>query len=216
MLPSNLKKLRLKALALPVLLLLMQSCHIGESLPENRNIYVDLSGIEVRNTTSMDYTKYVNNHSVQEYQEAFMKGLTSTMTSYNVTVVQDPAQADFIVKVERIDVQESSETHTVRDEDSEYNGATYFLHTCEVSADGSVHENGSNLTDVHGLIDKEEKVKNNRNLGDLLTGSNQDNNTYRHKEFSSDIFIDLSERAGNRMGSQITRKLARYIKKGRI
>ena len=165
---------------------------------------------------SIPYSKYINNSSPETYRSKFVSGCTGAFAADNITVVSEGQ--DFTLVLTSIKLKEYKTEHTVDDPDSEFNGQSYYLHTCEVTATADLYK-GNRLEKIDSFTvsaDKEEKVKNNRNLGDLITGDNKDNNTYRHKELFDNVFEGISEKCGRRIEAETSSTLFRLIKKGKV
>lgn len=195
--------------------LILQGCALGKKLPEPRTIEVIIDTDLL--LTSIPNPKYINNHTVTEMKDAFLNNLIEVMGNDNLIYVE--SGGEFVLVVEEMEATESSSDHTVDDPDSEFNGMTYTLHKCDVDIAVELYVAGpqtqeSRISAHSTSVDKEEKVKNNRTVGDFITGGNQENNEYRHKQLSDDVFVDLHERAAFNLAGKVSTKLYNLIKKG--
>jgi hypothetical protein len=198
-------------------LLFLQSCYLGSTLDTPTTMAID-ENFEVLKITIVDSASYADYSAADEYKALYLEGLKSSLTASNVTVVDASANPDYTIVITWVKVLESSNTHTVSDEESEYNGQQYELTECEVDADVTMFK-GTTRTNQAGTwiisASKEEKVKNVRNLGDRITGSNHDRTIYREKLLSADVFNDLATKCGRRTEAKITSKIDRQRKKGK-
>lgn len=196
--------------------LMLNSCYLGKQLDENVHVSIE-DNFTVSKVNNQGDT-YIDNYSETDYQKYMIENLISSLEVCNVTVVDENSEAiDFVISVTRLNLDESTRTETVDDVNSEYNGRTYELATCEADADFSLYSNQSGSRSLIGsysvFAEKEEKVKNSRTALDYMFGSNKDNTEYRHKLLSDDVFKVLSEKCGNRISAKATKKMAKSFKK---
>lgn len=195
----------MRTLLLFLLSISFSSCFIGRKVPEGTTIRI-VNNATVSNRMPSD-SPYWQGKSEQECVAAFMNGISSELEFYKVKVVT-AGDADYELMVDRIELSETLNNETVNDPNSPYNGKTFQLADITVTASGDI----SNIKNkehrrVNGLGSRQEKISNNRNLGDLIFGSNKDNTTYRLKSLPDNVVVDMSERAGRRVATDITRKL---------
>ncbi len=199
--------------------IILQGCNIGKQLPTEKKIYItDEAGYEAIITSSVP--KYIFNVSEEQIRTAFLRDMKLSMGYNKLIAVDDLSQADFKLVIRSIKIIESETSYTVSDADSPYNGMTFPLANCEIrtKADLYLYSGGKEtlLESIEDIEDKEEKVKNSRTLGDLITGDNKDNNQYRLKAFPDNVFEDVAEKGGRSMAAKVTNKLVRRFKKGEL
>ena len=196
-------------LSLIVVALSLSSCYISKNL--DREVRVSLTTdftVEVSNTGNSQFT---SNFTAEEYKAAFIERLTSEL-SYSKIIV-DPANPEFNVVISKVVIKESTKTETVNDEESEQHGQSYELTSLDIDASGSVTQVVGGKTETWTAYKgKEESVTSNRSGGQIITGQNKDNNTYREKEFSSDKAKDLTGDTGRRSGAVIINKIHKILK----
>ena len=162
-----------------------------------------------------NYSKYVNGDAAY-YQAQFINGfMNEAKITKNVTIDNNALNPDFILEIKKITVTESDFTQTVNDAKSEYNGKEYLLNKVECYGevdciDGKTNKKiGMSCTNVKS---KQEKLKNNRNLGDLISGTNKDRSTYRQKLLRDDIARQLTEDVGRRVWVPISKRIKKAVK----
>ncbi|MFH2095790.1 MAG: hypothetical protein ABIJ16_08800, partial [Bacteroidota bacterium] len=195
-----------------LVLVMLNSCYFGKHLDETRYIAVtDEFSPYTGNSTSF---VYINNYTISDYESYYLTKLTEELSYYNATVVDISSQrVDYTLVIKQLNLKESTKSEVVDDPASEYHGQSYELIVCDADVSFSLYK--GRVTDDK-LIDhytagasKEEKLTNNRNLGDYMFGSNKDNSQYRHKLLSDDIFKDLTEKCANRTTAKITKKISK-------
>ncbi len=198
-----------------LIIVFISGCYWGRNLEKNQKIkIIDNFTPDIDNSIS---SVYINNYNADNYQTFCIDELRSNLEINNVTLINNnTSQIDFTVVIDKLLLQEKTKTETVNDESSLYNGQSYDLIVCDVDIKfklykGDVKDNY--LIDTYSInVNKEEKVTNNRNLGDYMFGTNKDNAEYRQKLLSDDIFKTLSEKAGRRTSAKVTTKISKRIK----
>lgn len=200
-----------------LLLAVLDSCSLGKKLDHNKSIFIRDEVVVVDNSI-VEQPRYLPLVSFDDCKESFIQAVKYNCAYDNLTVVDSPDSADFILVLTKLELRESHKQETVNDENSEYNGVTYELSSCEATARGVLYNGKTNkrLASLSSFGDKEEKVKNNRTLGQLITGANKENDVYRLKMLSDNVFIDVSEKAGKKLEGETSYKIYRLIKKGKI
>ncbi|MFO0358705.1 MAG: hypothetical protein ACK50A_17250 [Sphingobacteriaceae bacterium] len=162
-----------------------------------------------------NYSKYVSGDAAY-YQAQFMNGfMNEAKITKNVTIDNNALNPDFILEIKKITVTESDFTQTVNDAKSENNGKEYLLNKVECYGevdciDGKTNKKiGMSCTNVKS---KQEKLKNNRNLGDLISGTNKDRSTYRQKLLRDDIARQLTDDVGRRVWVPISKRIKKSLK----
>ena len=177
------------------------------AVPDNTfNVYLN---------STAPFTKYVSLTTKEEIAAAFLKAFESEGgLTQNVTYTNDASQADFILKITSVNVKETHSVEKVNDPNSPYNGQSYNLNSIDCTADVDVINAKTKVTVATCSNSKirSEQLKNNRDLGDLITGSNKDNTNYRTKLLSDNICTNLADDVGRRIWTPITRKLEKNSK----
>lgn len=184
----------------------LSSCYISRQVETPVSMRIDESFMVV--TSQPDDPKYMKEQDTAKFKQMFIEGIKNELTSYNVTVVNDNS-CEFVLKIKSFRLRESVNTSTVDDAASPYNGQSYALHSCDADVDFVLLKNGSEAEKGFAGVNKEEKLTNNRNVGDYILGTNKSGSEYRHKQLSGDVFEDLSQRAGRRTAARITKKLTK-------
>lgn len=188
-----------------------QSCYISRPLKVSKTIKI-ISDI----TPEVDKTedaKYITNYNYNDYKDAYVNELKNTLINYNLNET-DKENCDFTLVITKLNISETISTETIDDSESDYNGQTYDISNCSVSAYFTLYK-GNRLKEItknHAYSTKDEKITNNRNLGDYIFGDNKDNKTYRYKGLPDDILLTLSQKAGRRTVGKITKKINKEIK----
>lgn len=160
--------------------------------------------------------QYLYYKTADEYRNAFVEALKNQSGySQNVTVVSDTAKADYILKITYLSLSESDRNETVNDTKSSDNGSTYVLASCDGNATYEWYDaqTGAKICANEASATKSEKVTNNRNLVQLVSGTNKDHTQYRQKMLSDDACEDVARTCGRHTWSAASAKLARYLKK---
>ncbi len=193
---------------------MLNSCYWGKTLNTNQKIKIsaDFSPLINNNESSV----YVNNNTSEEYRAACVNKLKSELQTYNATIVENDMQtADFTIIIERMSLKETSKSETVNDQSSPYNGKTYYLVSCNVDVEFKLYKGDSKTGKFIGKYyintEKEEKITNNRSLGDYMFGQNKDNSEYRQKLLPDDIFLRLCRKAGSRISGKTTNKISKNL-----
>lgn len=197
--------------------IVLTSCSLGKRLEENKTIFIR-DNVEVVNTSIDGNLKYLPLVTFEDCKNRFVQAVKENCQYDNLTLVDSPDSADFVLVLTKLQLSESHKEETVNDENSEYNGVTYELANCEASGYGTLYKGNSNevLASLSSYGDKEEKIKNNRTLGQLISGANKENDVYRLKMLSDDVFLDVSDKAGKKLEGETSFKISRLIKKGKI
>lgn len=155
--------------------------------------------------------------SDEEISNGFISSLKNEGgITHNVTMVDDETKADYTLNVVLLQITEGSKTEIIDDPKSPYNGQHVILNTVDCSATIKVVDNKNksvNLQECRNTKSKSEDLKNNRNAGDLLFGTNKDRTEYRTKLLSEKICLNLAEDVGRRVWVPITKRIAKNIKK---
>ena len=202
----------LSFLFITVIFFTVQSCYISRPLKEPKTIKIVINFTPEK----QDYgnTKYINNYSTDDYKKNYIAELKNELDIYNLKET-DKNNPDFTLIIDKFKVSETLSTETVNDEKSEYNGQSFEVSNCSVDVNFSLYYGNvdKEITSTFASASKSEKVTNNRNLGDYITGSNKDNSIYHFKGLNDDIFITLSKKAGRRTVAKLTKKIHKAIKK---
>jgi hypothetical protein len=163
-----------------------------------------------------NYIKYLDLQSPEQITSAFLKGFKSEAAiTKNVTLKFNDENADFILKVKSLVVTESSKIETISDPKSPFNGQQVELNRVESSVTIEIIDTKNKtkkLMDCFNSKERNEKLKNNRDIGDLITGTNKDKTQYRTKLLNDNICLNLSEDVGRRIWVPISRRIAKTIK----
>lgn len=166
-------------------------------------------------STNVNYLKYVV-ASPGDYESKFLENLISEgKITRNVTIDNETQSPDYIIEVKGLTITESEFSETVNDAASPYNGQTYFLNKVEANCNVVVINAKTNKQiglSCGNIKSRQEKLKNNRNLGDLILGTNKDRKSYREKALRDDIALDLAADVGRRVWVPITKRIRKSLK----
>lgn len=200
----------------------LQSCALTASLPEEKTVYIDDKS-QIMLSPNVAVPKYLFAVPNDQLRQALIQQMTTTMGYNKLKVVTNLAEAEFKVEINSaIAFTESASPYTVSDASSPYNGITFQLSNCAVSYTAKLyHRNISTgaekyLEDFSISENKEEKVKNSRTLGQMVSGSNKDKDEYRLKGLRDDVMKEVAEKGGRAGANRICSRLARLIKKGKL
>lgn len=199
-----------KLILLLGLILITNSCYVSKSLESPVKVKLDTQSIQF-NLEDDGQNWYLKNYTKEEYLDRYKTGLRGKLSSNNVVLVESGYQ--YLVRVREVKFTESHSSETVDDPDSEYHGKSYELASVDLEASGEILDgNGRKVQTWWADKGKNEKVKNSRNFGDLVLGNNKDNNTYRMKNLSDDVFLDKADDLGRRSGVRIINDLVKLSK----
>lgn len=172
-------------------------------------------GLQVVIHNTATFVKYTQANSKEQIAAEFIESFKKEgAITPNITFSNDATSADFILNLKTITVTESSATEKIDDPKSSYNGKTMELNTVDCTADieiVDVKNKGAKNVYCSNSKTRTEKITNNRDLGDLISGINKDHTTYRTKLLSDSICIQLCTDVGRRIWTPLTRKLSKAI-----
>jgi len=190
-------------------LIILQSCYVSKTL--ERDVKVSLSESIAMSISNNGNSTFSSNYSEEEYKKAFIEGMKAEFASGHIILVDN--SPEFTVSISEFSMIESTKTETVSDSDSEDNGKVFELSSLSLNAKGQVVKvDGTDSRDWWADKSKDEKVTNSRSGGQIITGDNKDNNTYREKEFSDNEALDLARKCGRRSGARIINDIVKAIK----
>lgn len=205
-----------KLFLLLVLGVTLASCYMARKIEKPISFRVEIYSDVQLYGNSENNNRYINNKTPEEYKKAFLDGLRQKAGyEENVTLIEsDTVVVDYILQVFFLSVSESERTETVNDPNSPHHGKSYNLTKVKASASFRILNNmGENLSkDLEVDADREEKLKNSRNLGQIIIGTNKDNTLYREKLLSDDIAYTLSENLGGKVYGVFTQKVKKDLK----
>ena len=163
-----------------------------------------------------NYTKYVTSFSESDYEAKFVEGLTSEgKLTHNVTIDNEATNPDYIIEIKSLVVTESDFTQTISDPKSANNGKQFLLNKVECNGDVDCIDAKTNKKiglSCSNIKSRQEKLKNNRDLGDLISGSNKDHSSYRQKALNNDIAKQLADDVGRRIWVPISKRIKKALK----
>ena len=199
----------MKKIAVILLAFVLTSCYVSKTLERDVNVSLNESFfVTVSNTGNSTFS---GKYSQEEYKQAFIEGMKAEFAGSHIILTE--SNTEFMVSITELIITESSKKDTVSDADSKDNGKVYELSALKLSAKGAVKKaDGANVSDWWADKNKEEKVTSMRSGGQMITGNNKDNNSYREKEFSDDKALDLARQCGRRSGARIVNDIVRALK----
>ena len=199
-----------------VCLLLTQCILFKKEIPKPVVIKIVVPNDYSTVNINANYVKYANAYTSLDYQNKFLENLISEgKLTKNVTIDNETQSPDFIIEVKSLSITETDFTETVNDSKSPNNGKQFLLNKIECNA--TVHCIDGKTNKLIGLSCsnskiKQEKLKNNRNLGDLISGSNKDHSTYRQKLLADNIALQLAGDVGRRVWVPISKRIKKSVK----
>jgi len=190
-------------------LVMFQSCYVSKTL--ERDVNVSLSESFIINISNNGNSTFSSNFTSEEYKTAFIEGMKSEFATGRIVLVDN--NPEFTVSINEVSLVESTKSETVSDSDSDDNGKVFELSSISVNAKGKVVK-VDNLDSRDWWADKskDEKVTNSRSGGQIITGDNKDNKTYREKEFDNNEALDLAQKCGRRSGARIINDIVKALK----
>ncbi len=166
-------------------------------------------------SANVNYVKYVT-ASPNEYQSKFIDNFISEgKATKNITIDNESQNPDYILQIKNLSVVEGEFSQTVSDASSSANGQVYFLNKVDVSCEVLCLDAKTNKQigfSCTNLKARQEKVKNNRTLDQMVSGTNKDRKTYHEKAMRSSIAMDLAGDVGRRVWVPITKRIRKSLK----
>lgn len=197
-----------------LIVLSLSSCTIFEKrikTPVTIALSSNTPYISIKSTASE--TRYISNllndTVANEFKRSFLK---EAQTIPNITVTNDTTKSDFIIKILSLKLLETSASEKIDDEKSEFHGKEVVLNSVECNAEIEVIDTKNPNKKLKTCFDsksRSEKLKNNRDLGDLILSQNKDHTYYRTKPLRSYIAMDLVDDVGRRIWVPVTRRIAK-------
>ena len=173
-------------------------------------------GLQVVIHNTATFVKYTHANSKEQIALQFIESFKKEgAITPNISFSNDAASADFILNLKTVTVTESSAIEKIEDPKSSYNGKSMELNTVDCTATieiVDVKNKSAKSVYCSNSKTRTEKITNNRNLDDLISGSNKDHTQYRTKLLSDSICIQLCTDVGRRIWTPLTRKLAKELK----
>lgn len=203
-------------IAFVLLLGCFESCTLfKKNIPKPVTVsYNEAEFIVTLNSTAWN-TKYLNMVNADEILNGFISNFKSEGSgTKNITLVPYGTPSDFILKFKSLSVNESSRTEKINDAKSPYNGQEVVLNSVECSAVFELVNTKKNTSAFFNCSNtklRSEKVTNNRDLGDLIAGTNKDHTQYHTKLLSDKICLHLAQDVGRRIWVPITRRIVKNM-----
>jgi hypothetical protein len=160
--------------------------------------------------------KYITNHTQSEYQSKFMENfIAEGKATSSVTIDNDSQNPDFILEIKYVSITETDSLETIADVQSPNNGQQFLLNKVEASCEVIVLDAKTNKqvgASCTNFKSRQEKLKNNRDLAQLISGTNKDHKTYHEKLLDSNIALQLAGDVGRRVWVPITKRVHRSLK----
>jgi len=210
------KKIIPKTALVCLTLLLTQCILFKKEIPKPVTVKIVVPDNYSTVNVNANYIKYVNASSSADYQNKFSENLISEgKLTKNITIDNETQNPDFIIEVKSLSITETDFTETVNDSKSPNNGKQFLLNKIECSATVNCLDGKTNkligLSCANSKI-KQEKLKSNRNLGDLISGTNKDHSTYRQKLLADNIASQLAGDVGRRIWVPISKRMKKSLK----
>ncbi|MGZ3883402.1 MAG: hypothetical protein ACXVPD_04250, partial [Bacteroidia bacterium] len=122
--------------------------------------------------------------------------------------------ADFILKLTYLKVEESNKTQKINDPKSPYNGQDVVLNDVKVSAEFELTEvkDAKKLTACQDSKERSEWESSNRTIDEMVNGTNKDHTQYHTRLLDGNVAFNLSSDVGRRIWVPITRRIANQVK----
>ena len=203
----------MKAVILPIVIAMsltcLESCYVAK--PLDREVHITINNdfpVTIKNTGSSNFSA---KHTEAEYRQAYLNGLKAELTSNHILI--DETATEFVVKINSLELHESTKIDTVKDEKSKDNGLIRDLTLAGLKTSGTISRVGSTIsTNWEAEKNKDEKLNNNQNVGQILLGQNKDNTVYTEKGFDDNEFVVQSGHCGRRAAVKITHEIQSLLK----
>jgi hypothetical protein len=205
-----------RAFLILLITLFISSCTLfKKEIHKNVTVFIQSYPTVPTYNTSEFVVKYFGNVSDDAICEGFSKNfIAEAERTNNVTIVKTEEEAQFTLSLLSFEITESSKNETINDDKSPFNGQQIVLTTIDCTASYKLIDNSNknkNLSACSNTKSRSEKLKNNRDVGDLVFGSNKDKTQYRTKLLSDDIYLTLAEDVGRRIWVPITKRISKNL-----
>ncbi len=123
-------------------ILLLQSCYVAKPLDHDVRISYNTDFAIIRKKAGN--SDYLSKHTDEEYRNAYIEGLKTEMA--NDHLVLDNANPEFIVKINSLEITESTKLDTVKNVKSKDNGMVRELTLAGLKTTGSVTKTGTSIS----------------------------------------------------------------------
>ena len=191
--------------------LFMYACNTTKSLETEVTIAID-SDFELV-VANKGKSHFSEKYTKQEYKDAYLTALKSSLVLYKIKVVPPSMSPDFTMKISKLNIVESTRLDTVKNEKSEDDGKIFELTNASLTANGNVTRVSTNKKyGWSGSKSKSEKKTSFQSAGEMVTGQNKDMTKYREKKFDEYTIRNLASTCGSNSGVSVTKQVKRLMK----
>ncbi len=191
--------------------LFMYACNTTKSLETEVTMSIDSDfDVTIENKGKSDFS---GKYTKQEYKDAYMTALKSSLVLYKIKVVPPSMSPDFTMKITKLSIVESTRLDTVKHAESPDNGKVFELTTGLLKANGTViRVSTGKKYGWSANKSKSEKKTSFQSAGEMVSGQNKDLTKYREKQFDQYTFRNLASTCGSNSGVSVTREVKRLMK----
>lgn len=191
--------------------LIFNGCYVQKNLEVSRTLFI-LDEFETT-VKAGNISKYIYNGSTFDYRDKFFEGLNASLKANNVIVVEDGAEADYVIEITGMTATETTSLRTIKDSLSAQNGDQHTLHKCRVNINatfyrGYMEEKVKNWNVVASKDEKLRKKKTTRLHNQVKIPVH----TYTYETLQDSVFFNLSVKAGQRTTANITQRMVKDLK----
>lgn len=187
----------------------LNGCYVTTKTLEN-DVHVRI--ISPNSITRIDdgNPEFLSKATDSQLLEEFRNGLASEFSGNRVII--DDLNPEFEIVINEIRITESRKNDTIHDADSDDNGKVFVLSSLDLTANGTMRRlSDGSVENWSADKSNDEKTTSSRSVGQMVSGSNQERNVYREKEFNSTEAADLTSNLGRRSGVMIIKDLVRIL-----
>ncbi len=155
---------------------------------------------------------FLDYYTAEQYREAFLNTMKSQLALNNIFITSD--NAEFTVVIDKLLLQETMTTDTIKDNQSPDYGKVYDITKLFVQSTGTVTSNKDSKKWEAFKADRsdKEKLTLQHPIGTKIDGRKPGPHDWRKKAFNSHEFRDNASTVGKRTSDVITNRVNRFIK----
>jgi len=186
------------------------SCYTSKKASRPVNITITDFDVIIEKDPKGHFLDY---YTKEQYKEAFMNSLKKSLEYNNIFINSE--NAEFNVTIDKLLLQESMTTDTIKDAQSPDFGKVYDITKLLVQSTGTVTSNSNSKQFEAFKADRsdKEKLTLQHPIGTKIDGRKPGPHDWRKKAFNSHEFLDNANTVGKRTSDVITNRVNRFIKK---
>jgi hypothetical protein len=153
---------------------------------------------------------FITFYTEEDYRKIFLDELKKLLATDMISV--DNVNPQFAISFAALEMNETTNTDTVKDQKSQDNGKVFYIAEAKLKATGTLL-NLSSQQSVNWNVthDKHERVTSFQNLGQIVKGDNKKMDEYRKKDFDKNEFVSLAGGCGQKAAREINKIIRKQL-----